>query len=486
MALFDFAQMGKDFVKSKNKKDDKAEDDAQAEVESLTSVQTLSSCEGDKPVVPEDCCHAGLLSDSTITDDDTLSETSDGSGMWSRSKRKTKIKLSQLKQFSLRRNKSERAIEKKKTVSVPAEEADYEPITMEHSNQLTIAAHDASYGVAFKILKSMNRCDRQLILKLLFIKVSQISNDELDAYNIIFKPMFGIRARTNTTFRSVKILRQATWAHSLVKVTASLKLSTRMVISSGDWRLPTRLTASMTQKQGQQASKEECESGNSSAVLDSVEYKFFEKLQGNMEARLGYEATMQMLAWVIEAAGHENAAIFEETKEVIKRREKMRKKHEKMRKKDEKKLRKQSKSVVVEDVSRDDDVELAKLEDMFHIKQVVANIESVKPGFGKYVVLLMMTLALRAKEAEGEFQFTNKKEMVKKLALVGAKDGIIGLSLGIPLATFVNPFLGFPLMAMSFINLSAGSTELNLIEPVCMMMLHVLILASNGTNVRDF
>lgn len=610
----------------------------------------------------------------------------------------------------------------------------FESITMELSNELALNAQKQNYGPAFRLLKTMNRQDREAIMEMLLIRrKGPTFNDETDAYDILFKRIFGIRARTNTALRAARVLSQSTWIHTLLKVATALNFSAKMVIASGDWRLPTRLTTGVSDRAAKKGANAEFLSGHS-PVLIKAERKFYRKLQRNLEARLGAHAVKVIRGLVYEQLepelrkivfGDENITeedaiepmddldsshmstttsgedtrddpllpklsmrfpsspgrfpsspvgfknMFRKTvrgqqvategadvpcsgdetsshssrerdhsdapetrlahfgfseddstastciaskpstgspvssphrsardtstfKSMLRRTMSNRNaRQQQLQKKELEDLRSgeqeenvssdagqpqkpsplhpvlhseihsvsdvedgnlvlenidcesspspsrltaktsiafsdspsraasaspstrsshsarsrrsrhsnlksmlrrnntsSSRRTDEEDMERlaelaKEEQELRELKESFQIPQIVLNIERVKPGFGKFVILLLEVFALRAKVGDKEFAYADKKDMLMKMAVVGAKDGIIGLSLGVPMATFVNPFLGFPLMGMSFINLSMGSTEFNIIEPVCMIELHQLFLAANGTSVYD-
>lgn len=405
----------------------------------------------------------------------------------------------------------------------------YQPISFEESSEKRISAYNAGWGPAFAILHSMNFKDRETIAQILLVKrKTDFYNEYIDSHQIIFKSVFGFQSRTSTALRTVRLLKKATWAHALLKATTALNMSVKMLYTTGDWRLPTRVTDKMTRNEAHLSCTEEFDVRNS-LLMDKLEHKFYKKTQRIMHKRLGDDEIGDFIAdYIIEQAGPDKREIFTKFLEA----------REKHRRKKQKKKEKKGKTLVCvekEEVSGSDKtIETEYVTDInsecssksekhennddvydqennqteenangdngpltksqfeilkgFPIRSLIENIEKAKPGFGIHVILLVKYLILKL-DAESEnqnFQFTNDKEMIKKLAAMGAKDGIIGLSIGIPLATFVNPFLGIPLMAMSFINLTLGSTELNLIEAVSIMMMHVLILSSNGTSIQDF
>ncbi|GBG25088.1 Hypothetical Protein FCC1311_013052 [Hondaea fermentalgiana] len=643
MALFDIASMGKDMVNAARKKSSREKglesgdhDDAeqakhareqQAALDELTDAENAFMSAADADTDTD-----GGVEDAETGDEDNANDDDEDddvkstqSGRSSRSLGKTLIRKmysSRKKSFRERKNSSESVRSAKSAPRRTKTAATFEPISMELSNSLALSAQSAGYGPAFRLLKTMNRIDRETIMDMLLIRRTGVSfNDETDAHDIIFKKLFGIRSRTNTALRAVRVLSQSTWIHTLLKVATALNLSAKMILSSGDWRIPTRLTTGISNRAAKRAADADFLAGES-PVLDKAEQKFYSKLQRNIEARLGANAVMLIRAIVYEQAGPElRGVVFGEDvsksdavepideldalqqperrkdtmdtddtigstseavavgdhidfhlhqdqdqvrtdddddddhhgenedddeplapaismnlsetahakgashaagleldelamadkedadaddaqsagtsnasktapepargkkKMVAKKRSKLSLLSPKCRAKSKRDFKAELEAGTVG--AAEEDEELFQLKESFQIPSIITNIEKVKPGFGKYVLLLLEVFALRAKVRDEDFVYADKKDMIKKMAVVGAKDGIIGLSLGIPLATFVNPFLGFPLMTMSFINLSMGSTEFNIIEPVCMIQLHQLFLAANGTSIYD-
>jgi hypothetical protein len=380
------------------------------------------------------------------------------------------------------------------------------------SQDLHARAFESGYLPAVLLLKTMSRADRECIMKRLFIQRAERFNDEAEAFDIALKPLRGLRARTNTALRSLGLLGQSTWVHTLLKAATAMNLNPRMVISSGDWRLPTRITDGVTRKEALHASCEgfaTVDAAGQSELLSRAEGRFLRKLQQVVEARLGPANADMVADWVIARAGPAHAPVFAHYLAKRKSPEKRARAAARAERKDAKlalkKARKEAAKGGAADAAQlallDRDtpcpmgagdpaktpVPVALLESVFtNVPLIVANIERVKPGFGRFATLLAQTVALKAAFVQaGEFEYLSKSDLLVKMAVVGAKDGCIGLSLGIPLATFVNPFLGFPLMGMSFINLSIGATELNILEVVSMMMYHQLTLAANGTDLQS-
>jgi hypothetical protein len=378
--------------------------------------------------------------------------------------------------------------------------------------ELHARAFESGYLPAVLLLKTMSRADRECIMKRLFIERAQRFNDEAEAFDIALKPIRGLRARTNTALRSLGVLGQSTWVHTLLKAATAMDLNPRMVLSSGDWRLPTRITDNVTHKEALHASCEgfaTADAACQSELLSRAEGRFLRKLQRVVEARLGPANADMVADWVIARAGPEHGPVFAnylaKRKSPAKRARAAVRAERKDAKLALKKARKEAAKGGAADASQlallepdapcpmgagdpaKTPVPVALLESVFaNVPLIVANIERVKPGFGRFATLLAQTVALKAAFIEtGEFEYVSKSDLFRKMAVVGAKDGCIGLSLGIPLSTFVNPFLGFPLMGMSFINLSIGATELNILEVVAMMMYHQLTLAANGTDLQS-
>jgi len=485
MALFDIAHMGRSFVARGEKESDSGEKELEREQE---REEELLEASDSFPATR-------ALDDTMIARSASQEELEPQLGSEAASEEKKKKK-------------------KKKMGVSKLSKSSYESISMELSNSLSIAAHKAGYGPAFKLLKSMNQNDRELIMELLLIgRRGPTYNDEIDAYDIILKSIFGLRARTNSALRQMRILSQSTWVHTLLKTATALNISRKMVLSSGDWRIPTRITHGVSNRAAMKAVREEFSAKSVSSVLDKAEHKFYKSFRRNIEIRLGDELVEGIYDIVIAGAGEQFPIFKQEKEKLLKRKtKKIRKRalsissasstgsspltasateaHDSGIIQDEEPSADQNSEVHSESaqVANANEGELLPLAQMFQIETVVQNIEQVKPGFGVNVLVILEALALRTKiemETEGTFTFTDQKDMLKKMALVGAKDGFIGLSLGVPLATFVNPFLGFPLMGLSFVNLSLGSTELNIIECVIMIMMHQLYLAANGTSVHD-
>lgn len=395
---------------------------------------------------------------------------------------------------------------------VGAAAAEHYELSVAESQELHARAFESGYLPAVLLLKTMSRADRECIMKRLFIKRAERFNDEAEAFDIALKPIRGLRARTNTALRSLGVLGQSTWVHTLLKAATAMDLNPRMVLSSGDWRLPTRITDNVTHKEALHASCEgfaTADAACQSELLSHAEGRFLRKLQSVVEARLGPANADMVADWIIARAGPEHLPVF--ANYLAKRQSPAKRARAAVRaeRKDAKlalkKARKEAAKGGAADAAQlallEPDapcpmgagdpakapVPVALLEGVFaNVPLIVANIERVKPGFGRFATLLAQTVALKASFIEtGEFEYVSKSDLFLKMAVVGAKDGCIGLSLGIPLATFVNPFLGFPLMGMSFINLSIGATELNILEVVAMMMYHQLTLAANGTDLQS-
>lgn len=512
MALFDFAQIGKDLCKTKTKgsetprvvygaKDDPLDSDFQLEDVQNDDTSTIVSSD----------------SQSSIESADSLTEKR---SLWKRSKAKSARTLKNALSMSFIQTSRSKSPSRtsKETKEEPNQEVyiSYQAIPVSQSNSFSLEAYNAGWGPAYAILKSMTCEEREIIMKSLLVKrKTEWYNEEVDSHAIIFKSVFGMRSRTSTAFRQIGIMKKGTWVHALIKCTNAFKISAKMVIASGDWRMPTRVTDKTTRKQAlkaSQAAQEECDADDNAETLAKIERNFYIQMQRSIEARLGSDLANAIADWVLEQAGQENAAAFEEYLE--KRHQKDEKRDKKIARKKNRKNKSQFEIIdsACDSESGSDSDSLPEARGMqlsdkvdpqqldkflsdlcfISIPEMVQNMEKVRTGYGRFAILVAQTLVLKnifvsQQKLQGEppknFMFTNQKDMIKKLAIVGAKDGIIGLSLGIPLATFVNPFLGLPLMAFSLINLSIGSTELNILETACMMMMHNLLLACNGTNI---
>lgn len=351
----------------------------------------------------------------------------------------------------------------------------YLPASRVEANQLMAKAHKAGWAPAYNLLKSLSHEEREYLMGKLFIKRKPgVYSEESDADRIIFSKVFGMRTRSSTALRQIGVMGRATWLHALYKVTNSLMIGPKFVFTSGDWRLPTRISEGVSRKRALEATRAGPAATTEAKLLTQAEFRFFDKLQQLLEKTMGNALIIELCDAILRAAGDENMHLFEGY--LASRQARL----DKLEKEEEKKKAKQTKSEKVIEVPEMDSIMIAKVLREFDVPAQIANIERVKPGFGRFFLLLVYFAVLKAQIKETYYSFSNNKAMVKKLAAVGAKDGIIGLTGGILLSTFVNPLLGLPFMFLSLTNLSLGSTELNLIDIVCMMQLRQLELASSG------
>lgn len=505
MALFDLAQMGKGMMKKEKALDEKSscgnvslDQSVKSENIGVLCMDDASTISDFDSVCSDPCSHERIQTNRTNS---SCSVEPDENPEIEKGSFGERIKNS-LTSFSIRSKDDSGAVSGKKKLMASDPALVYADVDTETSQYYIVKAQKRGYGPAYQILQSMTRSDRHIIMDKIFIKrrALDVCSDEQDSFDILFKKIYGLRSRTNTALRSIRVLQQSTWMLSLQRATIALNISAKMIFYQGDWRIPTRFVTGMSSKQGMVAAREDFEKGDFTK-LDEIEHKFFIALSKNFAKRLGPELARDIRNHVVISLRNKGSAyaeLFQETtefelEEAAEIEASVKKADKKLKKAEAKFAKTNSSPALAEDFvdqkqTLDDDMS-SQADDIDHFDAlgIINNMEAARPGFGRHAILLIQILAMQAKysRSDEEFSYTDLKDFLKKMGCVGAKDAAFGLTVGITLSTFVNPFLGFPLMAMSLINLTLGSTEARMIEPICMLQLHSLLLLANGTNVYN-